>query len=96
MTIDEFLLQQIAVDQQQLDGARISEGPEWWMPDHWTREHAEADLNAKRQIVADCAHAMRKREGTHAAELARDILWHLASGYADRPDYDPAWRPGHV
>lgn len=41
-----------------------------------------ADVEARRQIVA-----------MHGLAVAIDeVLDHLASVYADHPDYDPAWR----
>lgn len=50
-----------------------------------------ADCRAKREIVQQCARAIAKREGTHAAELALDVLRSLSDAFSDHPDFDPAW-----
>src|SRR5881398_3489394 len=51
LTIAEFLLARIAEDVEDLEPSRIGDGPEWWMPDAWTRERGLAECEAKRKIV---------------------------------------------
>lgn len=53
MTLAEFLLARIAEDEEDLENSRIGDSPEWWMPDMWNRERAEAECEAKRRIVEE-------------------------------------------
>ncbi|MFI5584449.1 DUF6221 family protein [Amycolatopsis sp. NPDC051758] len=54
------------------------------------------DLAAKRAILDDYARHCANVDNP-AREMicgvTRTVIRHLATAYADHPDYDPAWRP---
>jgi hypothetical protein len=63
-----------------------------------------ADVKAKRAIVAECGlaesecatdpmHRCSRYEEHNEAMQDRAILRHLATAYADHPDYDATWAP---
>ena len=67
---------------------------------NWSPARVLAECEAKRRIVDDAvAFDVEDASGisgdfARAAKHAfRDAVSHLASVYADHPDYDPDWRP---
>jgi hypothetical protein len=88
MTLAEFLLARIAEDEEDVRASNCSGGPEWWMPDMWTRERALAECDAKRRIVEYAAGPWQ------LTNLTLDVaLRLLALPYAKHADYREGWRP---
>lgn len=90
MTITEFLLARIAEDEDDLAMARLDDLPAWWMPGWWTRERAQADIEAKRRIIE--RHSRCDDVSFGDASTCPDMQT-LASIYRDHPDYREEWRP---
>jgi hypothetical protein len=56
-----------------------------------------AEVKAKREIVNELSTALRYDESINelvssTAAAGKAVLFHLASVYADHPDFDPSWR----
>jgi len=92
VTITEFLLARLAEDEA---GALIS-------PREWWSERLLDECEAKRAIVDECTAASEWAASPDCdaplsySTLAGALLGalrHLATIYADHPDYDEAWRP---
>jgi hypothetical protein len=75
--LTEFLLARIAEDERRYDGDRSDYGYGW--------QHMLAECGAKRRIV--------EMMGRVVDEFANEVLYALASVYADHPDYREEWKP---
>ncbi|MEV5001958.1 DUF6221 family protein [Nocardioides sp. LML1-1-1.1] len=100
MTLVEFLLAQIAEDEEDLEEEDVSGHCDYLVGRHYDNERVRAECEAKRRIVNrhrncgtgygycdDGGHGWDDEDGPGCGDLAD-----LASVYADRPGYDPAWR----
>ena len=102
MTITEFLLARIAEDEGAADRVEFRPYVGEGLPTLLTAR-VLAECEAKRRIVHSIdvltggekgyAERMKHTDAEDARYvIARDVLHHLASVYADHPDFDPAWR----
>jgi hypothetical protein len=72
--------------------------PRWgWECDCEHPARVLADVDAKRQIVAECAFWLEGDDGLWSQDTRANVAWLIAAllalPYADQPDYDEAWRP---
>ena len=103
MTLTEFLLARVAVDEtiandHHVRGCGMSDDPEDCPPTYFPGVVGVCDCT-QRRVLAECEAKRRiveryKDLGSHGdTGDARWVLPLLALPYTDHPDYQPEWRP---
>ncbi len=100
LTIADFLLARVAEDEVVAREAFNAYPPDEPLPamlgEHIARHDPArvlAECAAKRAVVALAWAYGDGPEHPRTLALAADTLRHLATAYADHPDYDERWRP---
>jgi hypothetical protein len=99
MTLTEFLLWRIAVDEDRHAFRDLAEvfraRGEGLVADFLDKEEARAlaECEAKRRIVSVLDAVLAQSRNHEQRQNAETTLRHLAAVYSDHPDYREEWRP---